>query len=166
MPCLSMLERAAPRVEQKSVAAAIGRSPDQIAALRVAALLMLANAVLSILVAIVFRTQRMPIVQIILGIFLSYYLYTLRPQAEAVALGLAVLGAIVLPILYLRSGVPIYVAVLESLPALGTAGAMTLLLTGDPNFARRATGVTVFGVFTVGFYVVLLIMRLSRHTAL
>src|SRR6266542_44326 len=161
-----MVERVAPRVEQKSAGAAIGRSPDQIAALRLAALLMLINAVLSIVVAIVFRTQRMPIVQIVLSILLSYYLYTLRPHAEALALGLTVLGAIVLPILYLRSGVPIYIAVLESLPALGTAGAMTLLLTGDPNFARRATGVTVFGVFTVGFYVFLLLMRLSRRTAL
>jgi hypothetical protein len=161
-----MLERVAQRVEQKSAGAASGRSTDQIAALRLAALLMLVSAVLSILVAIVFRTQRMPILQIIVGIFLSYYLYTLRPHAEAVALALAVLGAIVLPILYLRSGVPIYVAVLESLPALGTAGAMTLLLTGDPNLARRATGVTVFGFFTVGFYLVLLLMRLSRRTAL
>src|SRR5712692_1447744 len=156
-----MLERVAPREEQKNAAAAIGRSPDQIAALRVAALLMLANAVLSILVAIVFRTQRMPIVQIILGIFLSYYLFTLRPRAEALALGLAVLGAIVLPILYLRSGLPIYIAVLESLPALGTAGALTLLLTGDPNFARRATGVTVFCVFHGGFYVLLILLRFS-----
>jgi hypothetical protein len=161
-----MVEGLAPKIGQRSAPAAIGRSTDQIAALRLAALLMLVSAVLSILVAIVFRSQRMPIVQIVLGIFLSYYLYTLRPHAEALALGLAVLGAIVLPILYLRSGVPIYVALLESLPALGTAGAMTLLLTGDPNFARRATGVTVFGVFTVGFYVVLLLMRLSRRTAL
>jgi hypothetical protein len=161
-----MLERAAPRVEQKSAAAAIGRSPDQIAALRVAALLMLANAVLSILVAIVFRTQRMPIVQIVLSLFLSYYLYTLRPHAEALALGLAVLAAIVLPVLYLRSGVPIYIAVLESLPALGTAGALTLLLTGEPNFARRATGVTVFCVFNVGFYVLLMVLRLSGRSIL
>jgi hypothetical protein len=161
-----MLERAAPRVEQKSAAAAIGRSPDQIAALRLAALLMLANAVLSILVAIVFRTQRMPIVQIVLSIFLSYYLYTLRPRAEALALGLAVLAAIVQPILYLRSGVPIYIAVLESLPALGTAGALTLLLTGDPNVARRAMGVTVFCVFNVGFYVLLMLLRFSRHPVL
>jgi hypothetical protein len=37
-------------------------------------------------------------VQIVLSLFLSYYLYTLRPRAEALALGLAVLGAIVLPI--------------------------------------------------------------------
>src|SRR6266700_418397 len=97
-----MLERAAPRVEQKSAPVAIGKSPDQIAALRVAALLML---------------------------------------------GLAVLRAIVLPILYLRSGVPIYIAVLESLPSLGTAGALTLLLSGESSFARRATGVIVFCVF-------------------
>ena len=161
-----MLERAAPRVEQKNAKAAIGRSPDQIAALRVAALLMLANAVLSILVAIVFRTQRMPIVQIVLSLFLSYYLYTLRPHAEALALGLAVLAAIVLPVLYLRSGVPIYIAVLESLPALGTAGALTLLLTGEPNFARRATGVTVFCVFNVGFYLLLMVLRLSGRSIL
>jgi len=161
-----MLERAAPRVEQKSAAAAIARSPDQIAALRLAALLLLANAVLSILVAIVFRTQRMPIVQIVLSILLSYYLYTLRPHAEALALGLAVLAAIVLPILYLRSGVPIYITVLESLPALGTAGALTLLLTGEPNFARRATGVTVFCVFNVGFYVLLMVLRFSRRPVL
>lgn len=161
-----MLERAVSRVEQKSAAAAIGRSPDQIAALRVAALLMLANAVLSILIAIVFRNQRMPIVQIVLSLFLSYYLYTLRPHAEALTLGLAVLAAIVLPVLYLRSGVPIYIAVLESLPALGTAGALTLLLTGEPNFARRATGVTVFSVFNVGFYVLLLLLRLSRRPVL
>jgi hypothetical protein len=161
-----MLERAAPRVEQKSVAAAIARSPDQIAALRLAALLLLANAVLSILVAIVFRTQRMPIVQIVLSIFLAYYLYTLRPHAEALALGLAVLAAILLPVLYLRSGVPIYIAVLESLPALGTAGALTLLLTGEPNFARRATSVTVFAVFNVGFYVLLMLLRFSRRPVL
>jgi hypothetical protein len=161
-----MPERVAPRVDQKSAAAAIGRSPDQIAALRVAALLLLAKAILSILVAIVFRTQRMPIVQISLGIFLSYYLYTRRPHAEALALGLAVLGAIVLPILYLRSGVPIYIAVLESLPALGTAGALILLLTGDPNFAQRATGVTVFCVFNVGFYVLLMLLRFTRRTVL
>ena len=43
-----MLERAVPRVEQKSAPPVIGKSPDQIAALRVAALLMLANAVLAI----------------------------------------------------------------------------------------------------------------------
>lgn len=160
-----MVERVAQRVEQKNAGAAIGRSPDQIAALRLAALLLIVSAVLSILVAIVFRTQRVPIVQIILAILLAYYLYTLRPRAEALAMGLAVLGAIVLPILYLRSGVPIYIAVLESLPALGTAGAMILLLTGDPNFARRAAGVTVFCVFNVGFYVILMLLRFSRRTA-
>jgi hypothetical protein len=161
-----MLERATPRVEQKSAAAAIGRSPDQIGALRLAALILLANAVLSILVGIVFRTQRMPIVPIVLSVFLSYYLYTLRPRAEALALGLAVLAAIVLPVLYLRSGMPIYIAVLESLPALGTAGALTLLLTGAPNVARRAMGVTVFCIFNVGFYVLLILLRLSRRSIL
>ncbi len=140
-----MLERAAPRVEQKSAPAAIGKSPDQIAALRVAALLMLANAVLAILVAIAFRTQRIPIVQIVLSLFLSYYLYTLRPHAEALALGLAVLAAIVLPI---------------------PAGALTLLLSGESSFARRATGVMVFCVFNVGFYVLLMLLRLSRRSIL
>ena len=100
----------------------------------------------------------------ILAIFLSYYLYTLRPQAEALAMSLTVLWAIVLPVLSLRSGVPISIAVLESLPALGTAGAMILLLTGDPNFARRATGVTVYCVFNIGFYVFLMLLRFSRRT--
>ena len=89
-----------------------------------------------------------------------------RQRAEALALGLAVLAAIVLPILYLRSGVPIYIAVLESLPSLGTAGALTLLLSGESSFARRATGVTVFCVFNVGFYVLLMLLRLSRRSIL
>jgi hypothetical protein len=62
--------------------------------------------------------------------------------------------------------VPIYIAVLESLSSLGTAGALTLLLSGESSFARRATGVTVFCVFNVGFYVFLMLLRLSRRSIL
>jgi len=156
-----MFERIAQTEAEKDAQAAEGRSPGQIAALRLAALLLVANVAMTIAVVMVYRIAQVPILPMLIALGLAYYLYKLRPRAEALAIGLSLLGAILQPTLLLLH-YPFIYALFESLPVLGTSGAVLLLLTGDSGRARRNAAIAIFCVFTVGFYGLAIAGRLAR----
>ena len=152
-----MFERVAPSEEQKDAEAAEGRSPDKIASLKLAAILYVVNALDTVAVSIVLRVP-VPIIMLGISLGLAYYLYKLRPRAEALALGLTVLGAIAQVVaLFTRESTS--VAALEAIPALGTTGAFFLLLVGEPRRRRRILALVLYGVLSVGFYVLAIIGR-------
>ena len=90
---------------------------------------------------------------------LAYYLYKLRPRAEALALGLAVFGAVATVL-----GVGLNVSAwsfLAAVPALGVCGALLLLLLGDPPREKRIAAIVVYAVLVALPAVILLALRLG-----
>jgi hypothetical protein len=127
------------------------RSPDQVAALRLAAVLLVANVLVTLLVCLVLSSPRVPLIQCMVALGLAGYLYKLLPNAEAWTLGLAGIAGVISPLLFFRQ-MPFLAAVLESLPVWGLSISLFLLLLGDPGKIRRVLAVAVFCVLTVGIY--------------
>jgi len=166
-----MFERIAQTEADKDAEALIGRSADQIAALRLAAFLLIVNALVTATVVILLKGT-IPLVSIAISLGLAFYLYKLRPRAEALALGLTIFAAVIQTLLILVNtiqgnaspGSAFATALIESLPGWATIGALLLLLIGDPSRARRVTALVLYGVFTVGFYALVLIGAFSDAT--
>jgi hypothetical protein len=143
----------AERTQEKLDLEAAGlRSPDKAASLRLAAILIVVNVLLVLLVCLVLRSQRVPLIQCIVALGVARHLYRLRPSAEAWALGLSVIAGVIGPLLFFRQQ-PFLAALLDSLPVWGVSGALILLLVGEPGKGRRALAVALFCVLTVGLYV-------------
>lgn len=150
-----MFERVVQTEEYKDAEALEGRSTDQVVALRLAAAVLVVNASLTIVIAVMQR-RPLPLISTGISLGLAYYLFKLRPRAEGLALGLTILNAIMqtlLPALMLlapnpaaafRAAVPFF------LPGWGLVAALLLLLTGDSGRARRVTAIVLFGLLTVG----------------
>jgi hypothetical protein len=137
--------------EQLNTEAAQGRSPDQIAALRWAAVLLVVNVFLVLLLALVFHLERIPLLSIIVALALARHLYKLRPGTETITLGLAALATVVAPLMSFWR-LPMGEAFFESVAVWGMTGPLFLLLLGDPARSRRIAAVAVFCVFRVGIY--------------
>ncbi len=155
-----MFERIAPTEADRDAEAALGRSPDQVAALRLAAMLIVVNVLAEIAVVVALRIPGFPVFRVIIGCIVAFYLYRLRPRAETFAQGVAVVGSVLAPVLYLANRVPVADAVISSLPVWGVSAAVLMLLTGDPSRARRIGAVAVFVIFTIGSYFVLVAVAL------
>ena len=156
-----MFERIAPSPEQLDAEAREGRSPDQIAALRLAAILMLIEACLTAALVVVFPAAAVTgLYGIVFRLVLAYYLFKLRPRAEALALGLTILaGAAALFGLFAARFA--LAAVLNTIPAVGSVGALLLLLLGDPPREKRLAAGVLFGVLVCLPAVALLVLRLT-----
>ncbi len=151
-----MFERVVQTEGYKDADALEGRSTDQVVALRLAAAVLVVNASLTMVIAVVVQRRPLPLISTGISLGLAYYLFKLRPRAEGLALGLTILNAIVqtvLPALMLlapnpaaafRAAVPFF------LPGWGLVAALLLLLTGDSGRARRVTAIVLFGLLTVG----------------
>jgi hypothetical protein len=146
-----MFERITQTEADKDREAADLRSPEKAAALQLAAILLFSNVLLTIVLAIVLRVTNIPIISMVISLGLAYYLFKLRPRAEALALGLTILGAITQPLLLFMKLPPLDAAI-QAIPLAGTIGAMFLLLLGEPTRARRAVAIALFAVLTCGFY--------------
>ena len=162
-----MFERVAQSEEEKDAEARIGRSDDQIASLRLAAWLLLVNAFATAAVVILLKGN-LPIVSILIALGLAFYLFKLRPRAEALALGLTILGGIIVALQavagFTRSGASLASAVgtalFDSIPGLAVTVALLLLLIGNPGRPRRVAAVVLYAVFTLGFYALLVVASL------
>jgi len=145
-----VFERVAPSEEQRDAEAREGRSLDQIAALRLAALFVVIVAVLSLATDLSFsRFGMMSVIRLAIRLVLAFYLYKLRPRAEALALGLAIVGGIgtILSIAgRLTAWGYLIFPFLFAIPPLGTVGALLLLLLGDPPREKRIAAIVVFVV--------------------
>lgn len=127
------------------------RSPDKAASLRLAAILLVVNVFVVLLVCLVLRSRQVPLIQCAVALGVARHLYRLRPSAEAWALGLSAIAGIIGPLIFFRQ-MPVLAAVLESLPIWGVSGALLLLLVGEAGKARRILAVVVFCLLTVGIY--------------
>lgn len=105
-----------------------------------------------------------PFIAIAIRLVMAYYLYKLRPRAEALALGLTILGGILTLLalgLGLGSGQLSVWSLLDAIPALGAVGALLLLLLGDPPREKRIAAIVIYAVLVVGPSVALIILRLT-----
>lgn len=144
-----MFDRAVPSEEQKDADAREGRSPDKIASLKLAALVILTNTFLTIVLALSAPDRGFPIIAIVISLFLSWYLYKLRPRAEALAIGLTLIAAA--GGVFLAVGMKFSSVALWSLvPTAGLVASLLLLLIGDPTRARRIAAVAIFAVLVGG----------------
>lgn len=139
-----MFEESLQTDEWREKQAAEGRSADNIAALRTAAIIIAINAILAIVLA-------RNIIQCIVGVVLASYLYKLRPRAENYATGVAIIGSILMPILAFLS-FPVGLAIVISFGTWGVTGPILLLLVGETNPTRRKIAVAIFVIVTVSVY--------------
>jgi hypothetical protein len=161
-----MFERVAPSEEQRDAEAREGRSPDQVAALRLAALLIVLEELLGISAGLAFAGTRAAgqLIGVAIRLVMAYYLYKLRPRAEALALGLTILGGIVTLVglaSSLSQGFSI-VPLLDAIPPLGVVGALLLLLIGDPPREKRIAAIVVFAILVALPLVLLLVLRMAH----
>ena len=149
-----MFEKSLQTPEWLDAEAREGRTPDEIRARRIAAVLIAVNALIGFAFnLLVTHGRTLPLVPLAIGLALAWYLYRLRPRAESLAIGLAILWATLLPLLYFLT-VPLAYALVQSLVIWGLAGALLLLLVGQPSRRRQALAIALFlvvcAVFVVG----------------
>lgn len=159
-----MFERIAPSEEQRDAEAREGRSPDQIAALQLAAILVVVDAILSLALAIAFGNLPRMVLGIVIRLVMAYYLYKLRPRAEALALGLTILAGVVtlvgVAMGQVIGGLNVF-GFLFAIPALGSVLALLLLLLGDPPREKRIAAVIVYGALVCLPALILLVLQFT-----
>lgn len=149
-----MFEQSLQTPEWLDAQAREGRTDDEIRARRIAAVLIAVNALIGFTFNVLLTGGRtVPLVPLGVGLALAWYLYKLRPRAENLAIGLAILWSTLLPLLYFLR-LPWLYALVQSVVIWGLAGALLLLLIGQPSRRRQALAVGVFavafGVFVLG----------------
>jgi hypothetical protein len=150
-----MFEQSLQTTEWRDAQARDGRSEEEIRARRIAAVLIAVNAVIGFAFNLLLTGGRTvpPLLLLALGLALAWYLYKLRPRAESFAIGIAILWSTLLPLLYFLR-LPFAYALVQSVVIWGLAGALLLLLIGQPSRRRQALAVGLFalafGVFVLG----------------
>jgi hypothetical protein len=155
-----MFEQSLQPKKWKDQQAAEGRSPGEVECLRIAAVIIAANAVLSFFLSFAAKAQGIPV---LFALALSWYLFKLRPRAESLAIGLAIIGAVLGPIVYFWR-FPFFPALLQSAASWGVNGAILLLLIGEPGVLRRAVAIGAFVVLSGGVFALSLLGLLFQKT--
>jgi hypothetical protein len=149
-----MFEQSLQTTEWRDAQEREGRSEEEIRARRIAAVLIAVNAVIGFAFNVLLTGgHTVPLLPLGVGLALAWYLYKLCPRAESFAIGLAILWSTLLPLLYLLR-LPFVYALVQSVVIWGLAGALLLLLIGQPSRRRQALAVGLFalafGVFVLG----------------
>jgi len=149
-----MFEQSLQTTEWRDAQAREGRTEDEIRARRIAAVLIAVNALVGFAFNVLLTGGRtVPLLPLGVGLALAWYLHKLRPRAESFAIGLAILWSTLLPLLYFLR-LPFAYALVQSVVIWGLAGALLLLLIGQPSRRRQAFAVGLFalafGVFALG----------------
>jgi hypothetical protein len=128
-------------------------------AYRLAAALLFVGASLNILDALLSGGASIApyLVSIGIDVALGVYLLRLSGRARLWVLARAILGGIVWPILAFLGNDP-FTAVVMSAMQLGYSSALVLLLTGQSKTWRIALALSIFVVFTLGTFTVLLLL--------
>ena len=124
-----MFEQSLQTEEWKDQRAAEGRTPDEIRAVRAAAVIIVVNTALRIALELVAGT-RVNFLPAVAAVVLGYYLYRLRSRAENLAIGLSIIVGTLMPAIYFWL-LPLPGAVIQSLLAWSLSGAVLLLLLGQ-----------------------------------
>lgn len=130
-------------------------SADAIKSYQLAALLLVVNATLLMFLAVLTPGPGVPWVPIAVAILLARALYRLKSNWADAVVVISLAGTAMQTLLQLWAR-PFLDAVLGSLGAWGLAGALVLLLTGEPRPSRRAAALAVFVILTGIFYLLAL----------
>lgn len=156
-----MFEQSLQTEQWKDQQAAEGRTPDEIRAVRTAAVIIATNAVLTVALEFVARTK-VNFLPFVAALLIGYYLYKLRSRAENLAIGLSIIIGTLMPAIYFWL-LPLAGAVLQSLLAWGLSGAVLLLLLGQAGPVRRRVAIALFVVLSLGTYCVSFALLFARH---
>lgn len=118
-------------------------SPDVVKSYRLAAVLLGLNALLLVLLALLTPGPGFPVVSIGVSLLLARALYQLKSNWADAVVVISVAGTCLQTLLQLWARPP-GDAILGSLGAWGTAGALVLLLTGEPGPGRRVAALALF----------------------
>jgi hypothetical protein len=129
--------------------------PDAVKSYRLASILLVINALLLALLAVLTPGPGFPVVPVGLALLLARAIYQLKSNWAETVVVIAVAGTGIQTLLQLWAQPPVD-AILSNLGAWGVAGALVLLLTGEASPSRRAAGLAVFISLTGSYYVLAL----------
>ena len=130
-------------------------SPDAVKSYHLASILLVINAALLALMAVLTPGPGFPWVPIGLALLLARALYQLKSNWADAVVVIAVAGTGIQTLLHLWAQPPMD-AILGSLGSWGVAGVLVLLLTGEASPSRRAAGLAVFIILNGSFYLLAL----------
>lgn len=126
-------------------------SPDAVKSYRLASIVLVLNALLLSLLAVLTPGPGFPLVSIGVALLLAGALYQLKSNWADAVVVISVAGTGIQTLLQIWAQ-PLADAILGSLGAWGVAGALVLLLTGEPSPWRRAAALAVFVILSGSFY--------------
>lgn len=130
-------------------------SPDAVKSYRLASILLVVNALLLALLAILTPGPGFPVVPIGIALLLARALHQLKSNWADTVVVIAVAGTGIQTFLQLWAQPPVN-ALLSSLGAWGVVGALVLLLTGEASPSRRAAALAVFIILNGSYHVLVL----------
>jgi membrane-bound ClpP family serine protease len=136
-------------------------SSDAIKAYRLASILLVVNALLLALLAVLTPGPGFPVVPVGIALLLARALHQLKSNWADAVVVIAVAGTSIQTSLQLWAQ-PFVDAILSSLGAWGVVGALVLLLTGEPGPSRRAAALAVFVILTSSSYLLALASLAAR----
>jgi len=136
-------------------------SPEAVKGYRLASILLVVNALLLALLALLTPGPSFPWVPIGVALLLARALHQLKSNWADAVVVIAVAGTGIQTFLQLWAQPPAD-AILGSLGAWGVVGALVLLLTGEPSPRRRAVALVVFIILTSSFHLLALVGLAAR----
>jgi hypothetical protein len=136
-------------------------SPEAVKSYRLASILLVLNALLLTLLAALTPGPGFPLVTIATALLLARALHQLKSNWADAIVVISVAGTGIQTFLQLWAQPPLN-AIVSSLGSWGVAGALVLLLTGEPSPRRRAIALAVFIILTGGFYLLALASLAAR----
>lgn len=130
-------------------------SPEAVKSYRLAAVLLVVNATLLALLALVTPGPGLPWVPMAIALLLARALHQLKSNWADAVVVIAVAGTGIQTLLELWAQ-PLVNAILGNLGSWGVAGALVLLLTGEPSPSRRAAALAVFIILNGTFHLLAL----------
>lgn len=130
-------------------------SPEAVKSYRLAAVLLVVNAALLALLALVTPGPGLPWVPMAIALLLARALHQLKSNWADAVVVIAVAGTGIQTLLELWAQ-PLVNAILGNLGSWGVAGALVLLLTGEPSPSRRAAALAVFIILNGTFHLLAL----------
>jgi len=137
-------------------------SPDQVAAHKIAAIILIVNVVITAVAAILLSGgQDIPLVQIVITLVVAQGVYRRAGHWATYAVVVGLAGGVLLPAIAFWQQ-PLASAIFGTVVTWGVVGATLILLIGNPSRARRMAGIACFLFLTCGGYGYLLARFLSR----
>jgi hypothetical protein len=126
-------------------------------AFRVAACLIIANSILSLLCWLM--SYRLNTLSLVIDIFLIFTLFKMRPGARTFTLWRAYLGAVLMPILFFVMS-DVSSAIINTIIQVAYSGSLILLLQSETRKWKIFTAIGVYAVLSFGFTIVLLVVAI------